>query len=126
MKLGSETDEPPKLDEDLAKGGLWLLPAAALGPQDEHSDVAVIRVADGTLQPDLRLGDYVFADMTCRSIVTPGIYLLMIAGLPAWRRCHPLIGEKVLVADGTIKQEVAARDVVVLARAIRLLTEPVR
>jgi transcriptional regulator with XRE-family HTH domain len=126
MTLAPEPDGQPSLDEDLAKGGLWLLPTAALGLHAEHSDVAVLRVTDSALQPDLRLGDYMFADMTCRTIVTPGIYLLMIAGVPTWRRCHPLIGDKVLVADGTIKQEASARDLVILARAIRLLTEPMR
>lgn len=126
MSLTVDPQGKPKLDESSAATGLWRVPRQLVDGQDVRFDVAVLVVKDNALVPDLRVGDYVLADVACRSVVTPGIYLLMIAGAPAWRHCHPLLADKVQVADRVIKQEVSTRDLEVLARAVRLLIEPSR
>lgn len=114
----------PVLDEKLAKQGLWQTPRELIEAQDPRSDVAVLNVRDSEMEPELRVGDLVFADLACRTVVASGIYLLVVAASPAWKRCYPLLSDKVLVTDRTVKQEVAASDLRVLARAIRLLTKP--
>jgi transcriptional regulator with XRE-family HTH domain len=123
-QLSSDAQGQPKLDEHRATLGLWMVPAEVISAPDPQADVAIVTVRDNALEPDLRAGDYVFADVGCRTVVAPGIYLLLIAGAPAWRRCHPLVGDKVQVADREVKQEVAVKELVVLGRAIRLLTQP--
>jgi hypothetical protein len=116
----------PELDESSAKAGAWQVPRDVMNGGDVGYDLAVFTVKDNALDPDLRVGDYVFADVACRTVVMPGIYLLVIAGAPSWRHCHPLLSDKVQVADRVIKQEVSAQDLTVLARAVRLLVQPSR
>jgi transcriptional regulator with XRE-family HTH domain len=126
MGLIIDPEGRPKLDESSAKAGAWQVPREVMNGGDVRSDVAVLMVKDNALDPDLRVGDYVFADVACRTVVVPGIYLLVIAGAPAWKHCHPLLSDKVQVADRVIKQEVSAEDLTVLARAVRLLVQPSR
>lgn len=123
LKLSGDRSQP-RLDEANAKTGLWIVPREVASVPDERTDVAVITVRDNALEPSLRAGDYVFVDVECRSVSGPGIYLILVARSLAWMRCHPLVGDRVLVSDREVKQEVPAKDLVVLGRAIRLLTRP--
>lgn len=125
MSLIIDPQGDPRLDRS-AITGRWQVPGDVVDVHAAPSDAAVLVVKDDGLEPDLRVGDYVFADIACRAVVVPGIYLLLIAGAPAWRQCHPLFADKVYVADRVIKQEVAAQELSVLARAIRLLVRPSR
>jgi transcriptional regulator with XRE-family HTH domain len=124
MNLARDSKGHPILDEGCAEHGLWQVPAEVVAFQGVPPDVAALMVKDNALAPDLRLGDWVLGDVACRSIIVPGIYLILIAGSPAWRRCHPLLPDKLQVSDCATKQEVATKDVSVLARALRLLTQP--
>ncbi len=100
---GSELERPAPD----AKTVQWNIPASAVADDaSDKSNTVVFRLAGHGLEPDLRPGDFVFADVACRTVSTPGIYLLVIACLPAWRRCEPLIGENVLVSHEAGTQEV--------------------
>jgi transcriptional regulator with XRE-family HTH domain len=117
----------PVSGEKPAKVVLWTVPPSAVSDEaSNQSSTVVIRVDDNALEPDVRAGDYVFTDISYRTVIRPGVYLIEVAGLPAWRRCFPLLGQKVLVEDRFVKQEVAATDLTVHGRAIRLLTRPMR
>jgi transcriptional regulator with XRE-family HTH domain len=110
-----------------AKIVLWTVPPSAVSDEaSNQSSTVVIRVDDNALEPDVRAGDYVFTDISYRTVIRPGVYLIEVAGLHAWRRCFPLLGQKVLVEDRFVKQEVAATDLTVHGRAVRLLTRPMR
>ena len=112
---GSELERPAP-DEKTVQ---WNIPASAVADDaSDESNTVVFRFAGHGLEPDLRPGDFVFADVACRTVSTPGIYLLVIAYLPAWRRCEPLIGENVLVRHEAGTQEVPAKDLRVLGRAV--------
>ena len=117
--------EFPGPDVKEAKNVEWSVPPSALGDRTPNgSKFVVFRMEHHDLEPDVQAGDYIFADVACHTVFRPGIYLLVIAGLPAWRRCQPLVGESVLVSHGANKQEVRASDLAVLGRAVRVLTEP--
>jgi transcriptional regulator with XRE-family HTH domain len=117
--------ERPQLDEQAAVMVAWpegQIPIAHKA--SDRSSIVVIRVRDNALEPVLRADDYVFVDTGHQTVSMPGIYLLAIGGRPAYRRCHPLVGERVLVTDNTVKQEVSVSELVVIGRAIRWLTGP--
>jgi transcriptional regulator with XRE-family HTH domain len=117
--------EFPGTDANEANTVRWRVPPCALGESISNDPkLVVVRVGHHDLEPDVQAGDYIFADVACRTVFRPGIYLLVIAGLPAWRRCEPLVGESVLVSHGPNKQEVLTKDLHVLGRAVRVLTEP--
>ena len=106
---------------------LWMIPPIAVSDAGSNqSSTVVIRVDDSALEPDVKYGDYMFTDISYRAVVKPGVYLIVVAGLPAWRRCVPLLREKVLVEDRFVKQEVPVADLVGRGRAIGLLTDPIR
>jgi transcriptional regulator with XRE-family HTH domain len=114
-------------DDKAAKVVLWTVPpSAASDDASNQSSTVVIRVDDVALEPDVRAGDYMFTDISYRTVDRPGVYLIEVAGSPTWRRCFPLLGQKVLVEDRFVKQEVAATDLTVHGRAVRLLTRPMR
>jgi hypothetical protein len=117
--------EHPRLDDKSVILVAWperQIPIAHYA--SSQSEIVIVQVRDNALEPVLRAGDYVFVDVGCRTVPTPGIYLVVVGGHPAWRRCHPLVGEQVLVIDNAIKQEVSVRDLAVIGRAIRWLTGP--
>jgi transcriptional regulator with XRE-family HTH domain len=117
--------ELPALDEDTKEVVLWDVPSTALADESSKlENIVVMRVGENALAPNVCAGDYIFADTACRAVFTPGVYLVLLAGLPVWRRCHPLLGDKVLVADRELKQEVSVGDLVVRGRAVRVLTQP--
>jgi transcriptional regulator with XRE-family HTH domain len=117
--------ERPRLEDKSAILLAWPEPQIPIAHNaSDQSEIVVIKVRDNALEPILRAGDYVFIDIGCWTVPTPGIYLLVIAGHPAWRRCHPLVGEQVLVTDNAVRQEVSVSDLVVIGRAIRWLTGP--
>ena len=117
--------ELPAPDEDTANVVVWDLPSTALADEfSKPENIVVMRVGENALAPNVCAGDYIFADTACRAVFTPGVYLVLLAGLPVWRRCHPLLGDKVLVADREVKQEVSVEDLVVRGRAVRVLTQP--
>jgi transcriptional regulator with XRE-family HTH domain len=117
----------PVSGEKPAKVVLWTVPPSAVSDEaSNQSSTVVIRVDDNALEPDVRAGDYMFTDISYRAVDRPGVYLIEVAGLPAWRRCFPLLGPKVLVEDRFVKQEVASTDLTVHGRAVRLLTRPMR
>jgi transcriptional regulator with XRE-family HTH domain len=120
-----EAHERPRLEDESAIFLAWPEQQIPIAHNvSDQSEIAVIKVRDNALEPALRAGDYVFVDIGCWTVFTSGIYLLVIAGQPAWRRCHPLVGEQVLVTDHAIQQEVSVGDLVVIGRAIRWLTGP--
>lgn len=117
--------EFPGTDVNELKTVRWNVPLLALGEGISNDPkLVIVRVGHHDLEPEVQAGDYIFADVACRTVSRPGIYLLVIAGLPAWRRCEPLVGENVLVSHGVNKQEVRTKDLRVLGRAVRVLTEP--
>jgi transcriptional regulator with XRE-family HTH domain len=117
----------PGPDEKPEKLVVWIMPPlAASDAGSNQSSTVVIRVDDIGLEPDVRSGDYIFTDISYREVVKPGVYLIVVAGLPAWRRCFPLQGQKVLVEDRFVKQEIPVADLVVRGLATRLLTNPIR
>lgn len=121
--LLSEAAAPGRsaLDGASAKTGRWRVPRDAIFDAVRGgSDIAVIRIADDALDPDLRVSDCVFADLACHAVVAPGIYLVVIAGRPAWRRCQPLINGRVRVADRSVQEEADASELRVLARAMHV------
>jgi transcriptional regulator with XRE-family HTH domain len=123
MRLMNNPEGKPRLDRS-AIIGCWQVPRDVVDGPAAPSDVAVLVVKDNGLEPDVRVGDYVFADIACHAVVVPGIYLLLIAGAPAWRRCHPLFADKVRVTDRVVSQDIPAEDLSVLARAVRAVTRP--
>ena len=119
-------DDPPKSDANTAGGASFPLPRiAAEGKISDQSEIVVIGVFDKALEPVLNMGDFVYTDIASPTVVTtPGVYLIMIADMPAWKRCHPLVGDKILVSDNVSKQEVPVSELKVLGRAIRWLSGP--
>ena len=90
-------DDPKKLDANTAGGVFWPpLPRITMeGRISDQSEIVVIRVCDNALEPVLRMDDFVYTDISNPAVVTtPGVYLIMIAGMPAWKHCYALVGEK--------------------------------
>lgn len=89
-------DGPQKLNAVAAGGVLWPLPRKTVeGRISDQSEIVVIRVCDNALEPVLRMDDFVFTDISNPTeVTTPGVYLIMIGGMSAWKRCYPLVGEK--------------------------------
>jgi transcriptional regulator with XRE-family HTH domain len=122
LGLASDRDGHPVLDEDSAKFGLWQFPRDVI--EAGSTDVVVMAIKDKAAEPYLRVGDYVLADITSREITTSGVYLVLTAGSPAWKFCHPQLSDTVLVKDCVREDTVLAKDIKVLGRVLWRLTQP--
>ncbi len=122
LALAQATKDGSRLDERTARDSGWRLPAELIESFRTRVGLAMIAVVDDDLHPTLIAGDFVIADVTARVVGKSGIYLLAVNGTPIWRKCKPLLKGLVQVEFDGARQNVDAKELTMLGRAVSRFT----